>query len=319
MINTYQQKYLPSGQLPQNKQQLYEEAMKTKLNTNLCREENIKLKTQIQQKNREVDRKDKMIQELVDEINNKQNKFQRNPQETHLSLSLKKQVKDLKEELKAKDEELIRYKKNLKASRMQEMEIEVKMLADECTKLKHVIEELMKDNSVPYTANEVAALEDKLKQQAVLLKNARQENNELANILQKKDDDVNELKETAVKLERRSAKLENDSKDRIKNKGNLKDNKKEIERLKEQLNLLKTDTKEKETATYKARIDELLRKQNDFMDKIKQKEKLLQNLEAKVQEATSPSKDGKSAQSMQNEIKQLKAKITNCKNINISM
>ena len=47
--------------------------------------------------------------------------------------SLKRQVRDLKQELANKDTELQNLKKTLKSTKLHEFEIEMKLYVDECT------------------------------------------------------------------------------------------------------------------------------------------------------------------------------------------
>lgn len=51
----------------------------------------------------------------------------------HMTNSLKRQVRDLKQELAQKDTELTNLKKTLKNTKLHEFEIEMKLYVDECT------------------------------------------------------------------------------------------------------------------------------------------------------------------------------------------
>lgn len=50
---------------------------------------------------------------------------------SHITQSLKNQVKDLRSELKKKEEESVKIKKSLKATNIQELEVEMKLYVDE--------------------------------------------------------------------------------------------------------------------------------------------------------------------------------------------
>ena len=279
---------------------------------NAYREENTKLKTRIHQYGKEVDKKDKFIQELSGQGGSQQALTQpkgRQVAETHLVLSLKKQVKELKEEVKGKEEEAKALKQSLKAGKMKEMEMELKLHEDECANLKQVIVELIRQQPVSISPNDVAAIEGKFNQQVSVLTNFKQENYELATALQKREDELAGWKESAVQLEKKVAKVEGTSRDNAKSKKAIAENRKEIEKLKEQISLLKVDNKEKEAATYKARIDDLTRKQAEMTEKIAQKDKMIQELEGKAAKLATPSKEAHQI----NEIKQLKSRIANCK------
>lgn len=51
-------------------------------------------------------------------------------------MSLKKQVKEQKFEIFKKDEELEMFKKNIKGTKIAEIEIEIKTYKDECQRLR---------------------------------------------------------------------------------------------------------------------------------------------------------------------------------------
>ncbi len=62
--------------------------------------------------------------------------------------ALKKQVKEMKQENREKEEEIGSLRRNIKTTKILEMEIEIKMYADECTRLKHMLEEVMKQGEM---------------------------------------------------------------------------------------------------------------------------------------------------------------------------
>ena len=314
---------LPKGQQPlkakpmfmlHDKEQLYDEAIKLKQNMNVYKDENNRLKTRVLQFEKELERKDKIIQELLSQANNQGSSSQtrggqRMSTETHLVAALKKQIRDMKDEIRQKEEEAKKFRKNLKITKIQETEVEIKMFSDECTRLKHIIEEIVKQKSVGYTPQEVAAIEDKINQQAMLLKKIKQENTEMATVIQKKEEETNNWKEVANKLSKKVSRMEVETKENIKVRKNVTDTKKELQKLKDQLSSLKSNNKDKESAAYKSRIDELLRKQSELNDKLEQKEKKIKTLESKLAETSSnPAKDAE----RNSELESLKLKAKEC-------
>ncbi len=275
-----------------DKEELYDEAIKLKQSMNHYKDENSKLKTRVAQFEGEVERKDKAIQDLLTQAASQPgaNVMTRAGSETHLVVALKKQLRDMREELKAKDEETKKLKKNLKITRLQETEVEIKMFSDECTRLKHIIEEIVKQKSAGYSPQEVAMIEGRINQQEAMLSNIKQENGEMAGIIQKKQDEIRNWKEVSSKLGKRHNKLEAESKENVKNRKTLTEGKKELQKLKDQLSALKGNGKDKEAAAFRARIDELLRKQSELGERLEQKEKRVKTLEAKL--AESPAKEG---------------------------
>ena len=62
-------------------------------------------------------------------------------------MSLKKQVKEMKGEVQKKEDEIDMMKKNIKISKVHEMETEVKTYKEECLRLRRLIDDMMKQGS----------------------------------------------------------------------------------------------------------------------------------------------------------------------------
>ena len=117
-------------QVNADKEKLYEENLELKQKNNSLNDENLKLKTKLLQLEKELSRKD----ELSEPGKNS----------SHLLLNLKQIVKELKHQLNEKNIELETCRKNLKSSKVQELETEVKVFSDECTRLRHYLSEILK-------------------------------------------------------------------------------------------------------------------------------------------------------------------------------
>ena len=59
-------------------------------------------------------------------------------------MSLKKQVKEIKQEMQKKDEELETIRKNLKHTKAQELEIEIQTYKDECGRLRYLVDDSLR-------------------------------------------------------------------------------------------------------------------------------------------------------------------------------
>ena len=70
------------------------------------------------------------------------------PVESTLLVTLKKQVKDLKEELMFKHEEVESMRRNTKLTKFQELEVELKAYVDENIRLRSMLEEAMRHRPV---------------------------------------------------------------------------------------------------------------------------------------------------------------------------
>ena len=90
---------------------------------------------------------------------------------------LKQNIKELKNELQNKENELNKQKKSMKLTKAIEMELEIKAYIDECTRLKHYLEEIIKEkqetfdsttnqeqNSDTKTSNLLKIIEDNQKE-----------------------------------------------------------------------------------------------------------------------------------------------------------
>ncbi|CAD8169892.1 unnamed protein product [Paramecium octaurelia] len=128
----------------QDKERLYEELNKTKQMCNNLKLENHQLKAQI--KSQET-----AMLKCSDPVNEDYQSFVTNPLPQHykkqiseipqstIILQLKKQNKDLREELDDFKEEMIRVKRSAKLTKIQELEAELKNYSDESLRLKQLL------------------------------------------------------------------------------------------------------------------------------------------------------------------------------------
>lgn len=152
-----------------DKERLYEEALALKMEANYFREENVKLRTKMQQLERELEKRDETLEDL--RTTAKEKHFSTTLQSLHLISSLKSTVKDLRNELKTKEEESQKAKRDMRTSRISELEVELRAYVDECTRLKHHLEEAMErlmqesqgSRLEVHNSEEVRALEEDLK------------------------------------------------------------------------------------------------------------------------------------------------------------
>jgi chromosome segregation ATPase len=57
--------------------------------------------------------------------------------ETHLVINLKRKVRDLQTESQKRLEEIEGLKRNIRSTRQQEIEVEIKLYMEECVRLRH--------------------------------------------------------------------------------------------------------------------------------------------------------------------------------------
>lgn len=121
---------------------LYEESMKLKIQTNNLKEENLRLKTQIQVTEKELEKRDQLVEEVTVSLNSNMKCSEcslKNPAspvkhkkmlailKSSLTNNLKKQVKDLRSEVS----DLKKEKMDMKNTKVTELNIELNVMKDE--------------------------------------------------------------------------------------------------------------------------------------------------------------------------------------------
>ncbi len=62
-------------------------------------------------------------------------------------MSLKKQIKEQKQAILKKDEELDNYKKNMRSTKMHEQDYEIKTYKEELLRMRHMMEQVLGQNN----------------------------------------------------------------------------------------------------------------------------------------------------------------------------
>jgi len=159
------------------KEKLYEDTLHLKQNINNLKEENLKLKT----KNLNLERENAKMVKAMEKMGSYTTQYGKQP-ESALVVALKKQVKDMKEELKIRIDELEVMKRSTKFTKVQELEIELKAYMDENIRLKSAFEELQraKPEIKPEDYN---MLEERYYMQANLIESLQRDHARLASDL----------------------------------------------------------------------------------------------------------------------------------------
>lgn len=131
-----------------DKERLYEDNMALKLALNGLQVENTKIKTRLTQLEKELARKDDIIEELSVGEKSPGHKY------AHLVNNLKQAIKEGKIEMKAKDEEIYSLRRNIKSTKVKEMEIQIQELEGECRRLGHNLDEALNRHSNFGSVNE---------------------------------------------------------------------------------------------------------------------------------------------------------------------
>ena len=147
-------KALPTSLIQPDQERLREEGLSLKMENNSYREENLRLKTKLNQLEREIAKRDEVLDQLRSEAGERH--YYVAVKQLHLVTSLKQTVKDLKTELKAKDEEILQMKKSAKQTQIAELEVEIETYITECTRLK----KLIIDSQRPFSRGKTASTAD---------------------------------------------------------------------------------------------------------------------------------------------------------------
>ena len=81
--------------------------------------------------------------------------------ESHLTINLKRRVKDLQVALSQKSADFDQMKRSIKTTKQQEMEIEVRSYMDECNRLRVQLEEVIRSKDTFADPEELKLIEDR--------------------------------------------------------------------------------------------------------------------------------------------------------------
>ena len=158
---------------------LYESNLAVKTEFNKIKEENIRLKTTIQRLSKELDRKEDVIDEFRYQPSGKRTNTT-NIKKMHIIGNLKNSIKEQKLEIKRLYDENNAIRQNIRSTKLNEVEIEIQAYVDECTRLRHHLEEIIREKeTIPNAYQDY----QEPSQPNPELRNLRAENNELHSLL----------------------------------------------------------------------------------------------------------------------------------------
>mmetsp|Transcript_4509 Transcript_4509/g.5591 ORF Transcript_4509/g.5591 Transcript_4509/m.5591 type:complete len:224 (+) Transcript_4509:359-1030(+) len=151
--------------IQQERERLYDDVMKQKMATNNLAHENTRLKTRVQIVEGELLRKEKAIGDLMTQQETSfgmplQPKFGGRAQ-SHLVMNLKRKIRDLNLENARRNEEIEALKRNIRSTRQQEIEVEIKLYIEECARLRQQLEEVIKSKDTFADPQELKIIEEK--------------------------------------------------------------------------------------------------------------------------------------------------------------
>ncbi|CAG9327191.1 unnamed protein product [Blepharisma stoltei] len=292
---TFLARLRPRG-IPMDKERLYEDNMALKLKMNMINEEMVKLRTKLNQYEREIIKRD----DLIEELRNPAEKIPgQNIKQTHLVANLKQSIKELRMDLQAKDEEINKLKKNIKSTRSSEMEIEIQAYIDECTRLRHHLEEVMRQRDSPRSSQGFANAEDRNYQQEVQMNNLHNENQQLTKVLAEVQEEASRWKEKALENEK-------NKKNAAPKKGEANNLKNEIQKLKAQLDAGQKNLAVKE-ADLKMISEKSKKEAQDLVSKLEMSEEKIREQNLLIEQLRNQlSGQGKAENSKQNKMEESK-------------
>ncbi|KAL4465304.1 hypothetical protein ABPG74_002018 [Tetrahymena malaccensis] len=187
-----------------DKEKLFEELMQHKEKIKALTDENYKIKTVLVNKDRELKKYEKVIEELQASGNLKSlnTKFST---ESFLYINLKKQIKELNDEVKFKTEEINTMKKNSKYTKYLEIEQEKKCFVDETIKMRGIIQNLQEQLQRNIIANDrLFQLENQQTINANVISTLKQSNQELEEQLKEAK---NQLKNNKEQMDKQNTKM----------------------------------------------------------------------------------------------------------------
>ncbi|CAD8089282.1 unnamed protein product [Paramecium primaurelia] len=214
-----------------DKEKLFMELQNYKIENNYIKEENTKLRTRIQQTEKELLNYERLCENMTEQTPNKKKANEL------LLIQLKKQNKDLQQQLKERTVQVEHLKKNTKVTKFQELECDRKAYFDETIRMRKLIEESQSQfQSMLSKYNQSLQLESEVQKLLKTNENLIAENKALNQKTQQSDEKIRQLQQLYKKNQQQQQTLENqiqDQKNQIKklqiDKTNLKQTIKQIQ------------------------------------------------------------------------------------------
>ena len=260
------------------KERLYDDNLSLRIQINALKRENISIKTKMKQLEKEFKKKNEEFEDIGNNEKSPSFKYMR------LTNSLKQNIKDLRAECKNREDEISKLKKNMRVSKVAELEIEILTYKEESVRLRQTCEELIK-RKAPETTLSIYPEENRNKD--VIIANLKREKQDLSNFISNLQDENYKLKEKFEDYDKNKKKI---SRKEVSNSIKLENQKLRIQ-IEE--NLREKQEKEQEQSSevnkYKKILEELNRKLSaeekvcrDWKEKAEIYEKTLQqNFEKK--------------------------------------
>ena len=254
-----------------DREKLVQENIRLKTQLNKLENEKINHKREITNLENEIIKKDKIIETMINDTQSNINSDNNKASEMHLVLNVKRQYKELKKAYEKNQQELNSAKKNIKFTKINELNMENKIYDEQIDKLKNLYEHsLEQKQSLQKNVNEFDIMKQALSQKDYIILNF-QEN------CQKMESKIQELNSEKEKLKNQNI-TKDDMIKKIREK--LEAQGKENEQLVMKNNNIKKSeiflsTKNK----YEAKIQKLKKDIAQYRDLNSKHEKILRDIE----------------------------------------
>jgi hypothetical protein len=282
-------KHVPKN-IYQDKEQLYDQALRLKKDMNCCKDQNTQLKTQVLKYQKDLAVKENYIKELLSQLNAQQGstdsltRLKKIALESHLVPALKAQIKKLQGVHKDSCKELETIRRNVKYTKIYELEAEIHAYVEECKRLRRLLATTRQDrpslaSAGGHTAAEIATGPvggsvdrpgEGAGQRAVAEKTQQ-----LMSALQHKEAELTTWKDKAKKLEKQLLAQEKErAKDTV------------LERQREEKASAKAvEAATQELAKLRVECSEVKKSNEELAKGLKSKDRTIEEMEAKLNEA----------------------------------
>ena len=179
-----------------DRERLMEENISLKNQLNKMHSETINHKREINNLENEINQKEKMIEDILNESQNGMSNYHSKPSEMHLVINIKKQYKELKKDYEKSLQELDNAKRNIKYTKINELNFENQIFQEQIDKLKYLYQHSnLQNKNLQQNINDFTSMKEALSKQDYLILNF-QENN------QKMGEEINNLNEELEKLKK---------------------------------------------------------------------------------------------------------------------
>ena len=265
-----------------DREKLIQENIRLKTQLNKLENEKINNRREITNLENEITKKDKIIETMINDTQSNVNSANNKASEMHLVLNVKRQYKELKKVYEKNQQELISAKKNIKFTKINELNTENKIFNEQVNKLKNIYEHsLEQKHSLKKNENEFDIMKQALSQKDYVILSFQENCQKMESEIQTLNSEKEKIKNQNIKKDDMITKLKE------KLELQVKDNEKLVMKnnnIKKSEIFLSTKNK------YEAKIQKLKKDITQYRDMNSKNEKILRDIEKMKNSKNSMSK-----------------------------